>query len=474
MQITSRTKLSDISIDQVVDLLGLERDPRSRNDTSSFNVRCPFCGDKKYHMNINRNKNCYHCVLCSGDEKNTGVLDLYSRVKFGKPHVPGSNGNGSELLQNLLHDLGNPDTIIRYNNKTPPKREQIPSTKIADDAKLHKAFSALLSFPEFSLSNEHKENLLGRGLDAESIQRNEYRTVPNNYDWIKKYPEVIAIWNNEKLNQERLKFPTLKRISGREVIADLIIGEWLCKKKIDLKGVPGAYKLGTHWAFRLHRGMVVPTRNINGLIVCLQTRKEKGKPKYLTISAKDLPYGVVEDISKLHFPLGNVGPSDKVDVFLTEGPLKADVAQYIYNANSYFIAIQGVHNAKGLSEAFNFLKSCGVNYIYSAFDMDKICNPNVRNSSKVIRRIAHKSGLELKTLCWDTEYAESKYNELKNLCVANNIQFCDHENIFLSTAHMAEELTARKIPYCMDKNYWRSETKGIDDWLNWRRESMIK
>ena len=95
-------------IDEVVDLLGLEVDPKSRRDSSSYNVKCPFCRDKKYHMNINRAKNAYYCVLCTGDNKNTGVLDLYGRVRFGTPHIKGNgpSANGKELKFKLLNALG--------------------------------------------------------------------------------------------------------------------------------------------------------------------------------------------------------------------------------------------------------------------------------------------------------------------------------------------------------------------------------
>ena len=45
-----------ISIDSVVGLLGLERSPRYRHGAVSYNVRCPFCDDRKFHMKFIRSE----------------------------------------------------------------------------------------------------------------------------------------------------------------------------------------------------------------------------------------------------------------------------------------------------------------------------------------------------------------------------------------------------------------------------------
>lgn len=463
---TSSGQLRDISIDRLVDLLNLERDPKSRDDTSSFNVKCPFCNDKKYHMNINRDKKCYHCVLCSDDDRNTGMLDLYSRVKFGKRHIPGRAGNGKELTQSLLRDLNEPNTSDNISAEIQQKkREQVPSSSVACDENLHNAFSTLLSFPDFTLSDKHKSDLLKRGLNEAQIESNGYRTIPGDLGWIEKYPKCIHLWKSENLNAERIKYPKLKRTSESAAIADFIVGQWLCKKGVDLKGVPGAYVLGKRWAFNLQPGLLIPTRNVNGLIVCLQVRKDEGKLRYMTISSKSLLYGVTEGISRLHFPLMNVGPSNDVDVILTEGPLKADVAQSLYGKSSYFIAIQGVNNTKGLNDVLKFLKACDVTTVYNALDMDKLCNPNVRKASKSIRTKIQNAGMKCKTLCWDAEYAEEKYKELKKLCVANSIQIAKQKDVFTAIAKMSEMLTYKGIPHCENKDYWNPDSKGIDDWL---------
>lgn len=75
-----------VNIEEVVDFLGLERKPNSRRGADSFDVKCPFCNDGGYHMNIHTTKNTYHCVKCmDSTQKKTGVLDLYGRVALSTP-----------------------------------------------------------------------------------------------------------------------------------------------------------------------------------------------------------------------------------------------------------------------------------------------------------------------------------------------------------------------------------------------------
>ena len=56
----------------VINALGLEINPRQSPQMPSFNVRCPFCDDKKYHMNVNTEKDLYKCFRC-GDKGGTVV-----------------------------------------------------------------------------------------------------------------------------------------------------------------------------------------------------------------------------------------------------------------------------------------------------------------------------------------------------------------------------------------------------------------
>ena len=175
-----------ISINQVVDFLSLEREPRFRSGATSYNVRCPFCGDRKYHMNINTQKNTYYCFHCSGGKTGGGALDLFSRAFLGCELIPGktqNGGNGSYIYAKLLDALGLPShsyqpPAIRSSN---PKSE---TPKRAPDSRLHKAYTAVLDFPGFALTAEHRGKLLQRGIREAAIERNRYRSV-GGFHWLK-------------------------------------------------------------------------------------------------------------------------------------------------------------------------------------------------------------------------------------------------------------------------------------------------
>lgn len=465
------------TIEDVVNLLGLERDPRSKGGTSSFNVKCPLCGDRKYHMNINTRKNVYHCVKCSGDDKNTGVLDLYGRVRFGTPHITGPSGNGKELRKKLMEELGRGDNLSPAQWAKPkpmmPKLPEIPECKVADDETLDKVYSLLFRFRQFKLTEEHRANLVKRGLTDEIIKRNGYRSIPNDFSWIDKYPKAKRFWKENQLWKEKTDW--LKRVPDERLIAGMIVATVMQKEGVSLEGVPGTFKLKNVWFWNLEPGMLIPTRNRDGLIVCIQTRLDKGDLRYKTLSAKGLPYAVNEGISRAHFPLGNAGPAANVETLITEGPLKADVASALYGGPSYFIALQGVTNTRELPEIFDWLKICGVSIVNNAFDMDKLCNRNVRKASKGIERKAAAAGLRFQQMCWDTEYAAEKWKELNSLCKGNGVYYKDaSRSVFVQIAYMAKALEDVGIQHSYvgeEKNYWKDQTKGIDDYLLSRKQS---
>lgn len=466
------------SIDEVVDLLGLVRSPKSRVGAATYMVRCPFCGDtdQGYHMKIDVAHGVYHCYTCGNGQKGTGTLDLYARVRMGTTHRKGSGGNGKELLKALRRDLGQeydlPNNVVK--RKARPKPPKIPASTVASDANLHRAYHFILTFPELHLSYNHQKKLRKRGLNDRSIRRNEYATVPDNFSWVKAYTEYQDIYYQENLGTEARKYEKTQKIKADRLIAGLVLAGEMQKRGISPKGVPGAFKLGTRWCFILREGMLIPTRNRKGQVVALQTRTDTGDLRYLTMSASGLPYGVEKDISRTHFPLGNAKLSTNPEVLITEGPLKADVIACLYGKPVYLMAIHGVSNTKELNGIFRDLVIAGVNRLGNAFDMDKLCNVHVRDSSKALNEIARNAGLSVYQKCWDLEYVPVKYQELYSLCKSEGVAAdLSSPNMLVRVAKMADALYVAKVKYCRktDKNgkeqkdYWRDETKGLDDYL---------
>ena len=76
------------------------------------------------------------------------------------------------------------------------------------------------------------------------------------------------------------------------------------------------------------------------------------------------------------------GDTTQKRAYLTEGPLKGDIASYFAN-NALFVCLGGVNAHKGLRET---LQSLGVTEVMEAMDMDQFTNPQVRQAIGTLRR----------------------------------------------------------------------------------------
>lgn len=212
------------------------------------------------------------------------------------------------------------------------------------------------------------------------------------------------------------------------------------KRGCELQGVPGFYKVQNTWILNLPEGMLIPTRNSGGQVVGIQVRRDGDtNPRYLTVSANRLPCGVTTGISRAHFPLGNAPLTKGTTVYLTEGPLKADVAlALLEDKNAAFIAIQGVTNTKMLDEVvFPSLKERGITRVINALDMDKLTNPGVIMACSALKQLAQKHGIRMEMLCWDAEYAAEKEQELAALCEQHGLGLPPEQNVFKRIGAMA-------------------------------------
>lgn len=464
-----------IEIDRVVDLLGLECSPRADRRADSYRVKCPFCADTKYHLSISRSKDAYNCFLCS---TGGGALDLFGRVALNTPLVRGKQehgGNGDTLYVKLCEALGQP---LNGPIQSQPKRaiyQRPNSPQRAKDENLHAAYNALLELEYFSLSAKHKENLRRRGMDDATITRNQYRSVPAESEWLDQYPEQLREYVELGIDTEAQKYMRLKKQTFRQRAAGFLAAKAIVAKGIDLTGVPGAYRLKETWLFRLEPGMLIPSRNRKGEIVGLQTRKDDGNIRYMTVSSKSLPDGVSEGISRLHFPLANARLDANAEIMVIEGPLKADVtACLLGEKNMFCVAIQGVNNTKDLPAFFREAKEAGCTEVQNCLDMDKLTNPNVAKASRALRKLARDNGLVLRLKGWDKDFATAKWLELTALCQLFGLEhsFSSPRDIFVAVGELAERLHEHGVqhskyltPKGVEKRYWSDSTKGIDDYL---------
>ena len=287
---------------------------------------CPFCGDHgpgKYHLSLNTDTDQYRCNLC-GAHGNS--VSLYARI---------NNVNNKEAYLELKEG-GN---VYRFPQQpTPQNTERQPLPLEAR----HAAYTAMLE--HLTLLDRHGENLLGRGLSEERIRQNQYRSMPET---------------------ER----------GRRLLAGL-----LRSQGHELLGLPGFRTYYGEWTVSGPNGFLIPVRNKDGLILGIKIRlDDETQPnrKYRWLSTRDMPDGT-RSYSYVHV----TGDTTKKRAYLTEGPLKGDVASFLAK-DALFVCIGGVNAIHGLKDT---IRDLGVTEVVEAMDMDQMTNPNVRKAVLAIRR----------------------------------------------------------------------------------------
>ena len=289
---------------------GLVLDPSTLR-RREVEASCPFCGDHgkgKYHLSLNVDTDQYRCNLC------------------------GASGNSVSLYARL-HGLTNKEAYMelsRGGNVYPMPQQ--PSSQNTEPqpkplAQRHEVYTDMLSL--LTLSAEHRENLRERGLSDDRIDQNQYRSMPQT-------PE------------------------GRKLLASL-----LRSTGHDLQGIPGFRTSYGEWTLSGPNGFLIPVRDKDGLIQGMKIRLDEGEPgrKYRWLSSRNAPNGT-RSYSWTHV----TGNTASKRAYITEGPLKGDVASYLDN-DTLFVCIGGVFALHGLKDT---LISLGVTEVVEAMDMDRV------------------------------------------------------------------------------------------------------
>lgn len=307
---------------------------------------CPFCHDHgpgKYHLSLNTSTDLYRCHLC-GAHGNS--VTLYAKLM----------GVTNREAYQALAQTGKVYPMPRQAKaRTEAERQPLPLER------RHEAYAAMLE--HLTLLPRHRENLLERGLSEERIAQNQYRSMP----------ETDA---------------------GRRLLAAL-----LCSGGHELLGLPGFRTYYGDWTITGPKGFLIPVRNKNGLIQGMKIRLDDAdKPgrKYRWLSSRDMPNGT-RSYSYIHV----TGDTTQKRAFLTEGPLKGDVASYLAH-DALFVCVGGVNAIRGLK---NTLKGLGVTQVVEAMDMDQMTNPNVRSAVLAMgREVQAIRGLKYTKYTWDPAY----------------------------------------------------------------------
>ena len=307
---------------------------------------CPFCGDRgtgKYHLSLNTEKDQYRCNLC-GAHGNS--VTLYAALKGV------SNGEAYRAL------TGGSNVYRLPVQPTPQNTERQPAPLAERSA----VYEELLSY--LTLLLEHRANLRERGLSDERIEENGYKSMPTTEE-------------------------------SRRLLAKLVGANHA------LLGIPGFYTRYGQWTLAGPQGFLIPVRDKDGAIQGLKIRlDEESRPnrKYRWLSSRDrhLQNGT-RSYSWIHV----TGDRSRKKAFLTEGPLKGDVASFL-GGDALFVCTGGVNAIKGLRET---VESLGVTEVVEAMDMDQMVNPQVRNAVLTMREeIMRIPGIRYSKYSWDPAY----------------------------------------------------------------------
>lgn len=329
----------------LIPLLGLPNPPYGQ---TSYYVQCPCCDEnpRKRHLNINLAKDVFRCPRCG---VSGGIFDLYS-LYTGVPR---------DKVYSALMERLKPTVITNREKVKVVPQAVIKEYPITDIETRHATYSALLS--KLTLANDHFNNLCNRGLTDDEIERNSYKTTP---------------------------------VAGLQTIAKQLRAEGYY-----LSGVPGFYRTDDDiWTFvKDKRGILIPVRDVNGRIQGLQIRRDNcEKRKFRWVSSVDMKDGCKAE-GWTHL---SGKPMD--NIIITEGPMKADVIHALTGRS--VLAVPGVQSLTQLSNSLEQLQKMGLEKVYTAFDMDMLCNHHVQDGFNNLGRLLSGMGIRYKAYVWPSEY----------------------------------------------------------------------
>jgi len=344
--------METIQMKDVVPLLPLPPPP---NGKSSYYAQCPHCDSsgKDKHLNINLYKNVFRCPRCGW---NGGIFDLYAYFT-STPRAKVRD----ELVRILKMDVPKPKI---GSNAVGTQLDRLDGSGLqaADITIRHAAYNALLNM--LSLAPDHKSNLINRGLSEQAIAKNGYKTTP--------------------------------------MVGTRLIAKRLLESGLQLEGVPGFYmdEDGSWTITRQKRGIYIPVRDEKGFIQGLQIRRDNvSRRKYRWLSSSGLESSACGCGAEGWIHLA--GPV-REKVILIEGALKADIVHHLTGCT--VIALPGVNSIKHLGPALQRLTECGMDHLMTAFDMDFLKNPHVRNGYEELVALLRRLHVRYGTYLWYPGY----------------------------------------------------------------------
>ncbi len=263
--------------------------------------------------------------------------------------------------------LGNDQ--VAYLHRLEPGRITLPA--ITEDCSMPEAQTAPVEVRDrvyrdflrlLCLYPRHEQDLLRRGLTEWEIRENGYVSVP----------EAEAPWS-------------------------------VCRRLIrigrDPAGIPGFYKArgsrgGTFWTFDRLPGYFIPVRDEKGRIQALQRRMDDARGgRYRLFSGRQTRGGC-----SCGTPAHVAGPAEIKDrrVWITEGPLKADVAARYLGA-----VVVGALSASAWAPVVPAVLETGAGEAVLAYDRDRETNPGVARAFEMLKAELRRLGLVVYRAVWN-------------------------------------------------------------------------
>ncbi|MGB9867934.1 MAG: DUF3854 domain-containing protein [Bacillota bacterium] len=220
----------------------------------------------------------------------------------------------------------------------PPAVRAVSGSSSAPVEQVAAAYEELLR--QLGLCAEHMAHLTSpvRGLSEAEVGARGYRTLP---------------------------------ATGRTAVAERV------GCRVSLRGVPGFYVVPSgKWCLAGPPGILVPVRNFEGKVWGVQVRRDAAGdgPRYVWLSSAGKEGGAPAR-ARYHVACPDVSARQgSRRVWLTEGPLKADIAAS--RLGEVVVAVPGVGCWKGTGVVHD-LRRARVREVVIAFDSDVRTNPNV-------------------------------------------------------------------------------------------------
>ncbi|WP_256258039.1 DUF3854 domain-containing protein [Neomoorella thermoacetica] len=273
-------------------------------------------------------------------------------------HITLSNGQVAHL-----HRL-QPGRVIPGQDREDIFSREAPLASIDTRDRVYRNFLRLLD-----LYPRHRQDLLRRGLSEPEIKRNGYKSVPDN----------MPPWT---------------------------ICRKLSRSGLDLTGIPGFYRArsrygGSYWTFNSSPGYFIPIRDAKGRIQALQRRMDDTTDgKYKLFSGYTSQGGC-----SCGTPAHVARPAEIKDrrVWITEGPLKADIAATYLGA-----VVIGAQGATTWKPVVPEVLELGAREVVIAYDRDQETNKEVARGKRMLAAELKKLGITVREAIWRARSKEEK------------------------------------------------------------------